>query len=122
MKDFNPEDTVNFISILNEDWTGRYDGKDYSIPAGSTRPFRIVVAQHFAKHMADLVLQREYDAEALKTGDKERRARARLWIDPRRFELYKQMIPELAEEAGVLEQTAKAEIKKRPEPKIHADK
>lgn len=121
-KKYNPEDTVMFVSILDEEWTGRFDGKDYLIPARATRPFRIAVAQHFAKHMADVILQREYDAEAKKSGDKERRARARLWIDPRRFDLYKEMIPELAEVAETVEVAAKEELKKRPPARIHADK
>lgn len=119
---FNPEDTVIFVSILDEDWKCQYDGKFYDIPAHSQRPFRVVVAQHFAKHMADRVLQQEYDVSAIKTKDKEKRARARLWLDPRRYDLYAEMIPELAEVAMLAKQEATGEVAKRPEPVIHASK
>lgn len=100
MKEYNPEDTINFVSILDEDWECRYDGKLYKIPARSSTPYRVVVAQHFAKHMVDKILQELYDKEA-KTKKIElsspKHPRAKLFIDPRRWEYYKEILPELAD-------------------------
>jgi hypothetical protein len=97
-KDYNPEDTVNFVNITDRDFVCRYDGRKYLIRGGESMPFRLPVAQHFAKHLADAMLQEEYDKHSLKIGDKLKTNRARLWIDPKRPKLYAQMIPALAEE------------------------
>lgn len=97
MREYNPEDTVDFINIDEEAFEYKYDGRPYRIDAGERIRFRLPVAQHFAKHLADKILQREYDKASAKSRDALKSNRARLWMDPRRTELYALMVPELAD-------------------------
>ena len=116
MKDFKPEDTIQFVSILDEDWECRYDGKPYLVKARSSTPYRVQVAEHFAKHMADKILQDSYDKEAkLKKIDNssQKHPRSKLFIDPRRWELYKEMLPELVEYVEEFKNTTGKEFLQR---------
>lgn len=97
MREYNPEDTVDFINIDAEDFEYKYGGRPYVIEAGERIRFRLPVAQHFAKHLADKILQREYEKSSAKSRDALKKVRARLWMDPKRVELYAQMVPELAD-------------------------
>lgn len=123
IKEFSEEDTTLFVSILDEPFTCRWNGRLYDFPARSKQYFRVPIAQHFAKHMANKLLQDLYDKEWKEKSPNERRedphnkARAQLFLDPRRFELYKEMLPELAEIAGMAEKLAAIAVGKLPEPK-----
>lgn len=97
-REYNPEETVTFVNITGRDFKCRYDGKMYLIPKESRNPFRVPVAQHFAKHLADQILQEQYDKESIRLKDPLRRNRSRLWIDPDRPKLYAKMIPEFADD------------------------
>lgn len=113
MPDYNPEDTVEFVNIADRDFVGRYDGREYLIKAGERRQFRLPVAQHFAKHLADALLQEGYEREAKETKDPLKKSRARLWMDPERPLLYAKMIPEMAAELEALAPKAQALLDKR---------
>lgn len=97
-REYNPEDTVSFTNITDREFVVKFDGKTYRIGGNETLPFRLPVAQHFAKHLADAILQEKYDVESKALKDPTRKNRARLWMDPERPKLYAKMIPELAEE------------------------
>lgn len=111
-REYNPEETVTFINITDRDFKCRYDGKLYLIPAGSQNPFRVPVAQHFAKHLTDQILQEQYDKESIRIKDPSRRNRSRLWIDPERPKYYAKMIPAFAEDLEEMVHSAEELVEK----------
>lgn len=55
-------DVISFTNIDDEDLVPedniRWGSKDYYVKAGSTKPYPRFLAEHFAKHLADKMLQK----------------------------------------------------------------
>ena len=59
----------NLIKIYNplpEDFDWKWDGKDYSIPAKSSKEFPEFMAKHFAEHLAGKILSENWELKVKK--------------------------------------------------------
>jgi hypothetical protein len=49
--------SVPFLNIDSEDFIGYWDSKPYTIKAGETKFYPQFLAEHFAKHLSDKLMQ-----------------------------------------------------------------
>ena len=54
-------EAIKFVNPTEEDFVGMYDGHPYEIPAKSVKYFAPHVAEHFAKHLVNKILTKEFE-------------------------------------------------------------
>lgn len=97
---------VKFYNPTEEDFVGTWDGEPYDVKAKSTISVPAYIAEHFAKHLANHILQEKFnnlclvhdrstkDSEKICAECKTRSAKlSNLYSVPEREALYKVMLP-----------------------------
>ena len=99
-------ESIKFYNPTDRNFVGKWDGESYDLPAKATKYFEAGVAEHFAKHLANEILNEKFDNlckkhlkssnDTMKTcqGCKDRHAKLSDFYNvPERAELYKVMLP-----------------------------
>lgn len=75
MTNKNELEVVNFTNILDVPFVGMWGGEEYHFSKGETRPLVRFMAEHFAKHLVDQLLNaggKDYSDETLRKGHLEK--------------------------------------------------
>ena len=54
-------EAIKFYNPTDENFVGTWDGEPYDIPAKSTKYFATHIAEHFAKHLVNKILLKQFD-------------------------------------------------------------
>jgi len=56
LADSKKDRKLGVFNPTTNDFTWKYDGKDYTVPKGEMKKFDVHIAEHLAKHLIDQIL------------------------------------------------------------------